>query len=83
MVIAKPYLAETNLYKLVSFCPPSKRTQGQEEIPLKFSNQRQQRKHLIQHILLHSVSTDCSCSKHLVSLEGGVHACFLFPPTLL
>lgn len=45
----------------------------------------QQRKHLIQHliILLHSASTDCSCSKHLVSLEGGDHACFLYLPTLL
>lgn len=85
MVIAKLYLAETNLYKLVSFCPPSKSTHGQEEIPLKSPKQRQQRKHLVQHIaiLLHSLSTDCSCSKHLVSLEGGVHACFLFPPTLL
>lgn len=82
MVIAKLYLAETNLYKLVSFCPPSKSTHGQEEIPLKCPNQSQQRKHLIQHIiiLLHSLSTDCSCSKHLVSLEGGVHTCSLFLP---
>lgn len=41
MVIAKLYLAETNLYKLMSFCPPSKRAHGQEEIQLKGPNQRQ------------------------------------------
>lgn len=67
MAIAKLFLAETNLCKLVSFCPHIDRVHGPEEIPLKCPNQRQQRKHLIQHeiILLHSVSTDCSVANTL------------------
>lgn len=82
MAITKLHLAETNLFKLVSFCPPSNRAHGQAEIPLKCSSQRQQRKHLIQHIiiLLHSVSTDCSIANILYLWKVVFMLVFLFLP---